>query len=217
MPRRARFLLQLGCALGAALVLGACTKGGQFDPTTLLESDMLDTKTKLKGQREPLFPNGVPGATTGVPPELMKGYQPPPEQSADTSNAAAPDSSNAGGRAAAPAAHASAAAAEEPAAKPKPKPKPKIARAPAVQDPAFSRPPASASTRISVGPARSNAPAPQGGASPQSVWGDAPQAARPGPTASPDPRQSAPVQQTQQTTQPAQAPWPNSPAPASPQ
>jgi hypothetical protein len=83
------------------LVLAACTPGGQFDPTTLLQSDMFDSKKKLQGDRAPVFPGGVPGTTTGVPPDLVKGYQPPPEQT----DAAATD------------------AAAQPAEKPKPKPK----------------------------------------------------------------------------------------------
>ena len=89
------------------LALAGCTPGGQFDPTSLLANDMFDTKTKLKGDRQPVFPNGVPGASSGVPQDLVKGYQPPPDQAAAAS---APD-----------------AAAEE-AAKNKPKPKPKLDR-----------------------------------------------------------------------------------------
>jgi hypothetical protein len=114
-------------AAGAVLfVLAACTPGGQFDPTTLLQNDMFDSKKKINGQREPVFPNGVPGTTTGVPPDLVKGYQPPPEQT----DAASADS----------------AGAQPPPEKPKPKPKPKVA----VQTPAK---PAQPPKRISIGPA----------------------------------------------------------------
>ncbi len=86
-------LLRSAAALALVLVLAGCTPGGQFDPTTMFNTDVFDTKTKLKGQREPLFPNGVPGATTGVPADLVKGYQPPPDQSdadADAQGAPAP-------------------------------------------------------------------------------------------------------------------------------
>ncbi len=125
MPTRCNLsMVRFGSALALALALAACTKGGQFDPAEVLSADVFDTKKKLQGQREPLFPNGVPGAETGVPPELMKGYQPPPEQAASNSEPAAP-------------------AKPEPAAdqpKPKPKPKPKVARAPA--SPAPAMPPA---------------------------------------------------------------------------
>jgi hypothetical protein len=134
--RRAPLLVRAGSAAALVLALAGCTPGGQFDPTTLLANDMFDTKTKLKGDRQPVFPNGVPGANSGIPPDLVKGYQPPPEQAADTT---APD------------------AAAQDAAKNKPKPKPKVARAP---------PPAPAARRINIGPSPNQAPpsAPQGAA-----------------------------------------------------
>src|SRR3984957_14304067 len=110
--RRSSLLVRAGSVAALVLVLAGCTPGGQFDPTTLLANDTFDTKTKLKGDRQPVFPNGVPGTNPAVPPDRVKGYHPPPDQAAD---ATAPD-----------------AAAEEAAKnKPKPKPKPKVARAPA--------------------------------------------------------------------------------------
>ena len=69
-------IVRVGSAFAFVLVLAACTPGGNFDPTEWVN---LDTKKKIPGDREPLFPNGVPGAETGVPPDLVKGYQPPPE------------------------------------------------------------------------------------------------------------------------------------------
>ncbi len=91
MRRRSRpSLLQIGSALALVAVLAGCTKGGQFDPTELLNSDAFDSKKKLKGDREAVFPNGVPGTTTGVPPDLVKGYQPPPDQADADANAPAP-------------------------------------------------------------------------------------------------------------------------------
>ena len=80
-------LLRLGSMVGLILVLAGCTKGGEFDPTTLLDNNMFADKTPLKGQREPVFPNGVPGVSAGIPADLYKGYQPPPppsQQAADT-------------------------------------------------------------------------------------------------------------------------------------
>ncbi len=71
--------VRAGSALALMLVLGACTKSGQFDPTEIFNSDAFDSKKKLSGQREAVFPNGVPGTTTGVPVDLVKGYQPPPD------------------------------------------------------------------------------------------------------------------------------------------
>jgi hypothetical protein len=69
-----------------------------------------DTKKKLPGDRKPVFPEGVPGVTQGIPPELMKGYQ-EPQQQIDPAAEAAQQT----------------AAKVEPEPKPKPKPK-KIAQ-----------------------------------------------------------------------------------------
>ena len=128
--RRIPSLFRVVCAGALLLVIGACTPGGQFDPTTLLQNDMFDSKKKVLGQREPVFPSGVPGTTTGVPPDLVKGYQPPPEESA----AASPD----------------AAGPQPPPDKPKPKPKPKVAAAKPAQPP----------KRISIGPTSKPSAAP---------------------------------------------------------
>jgi hypothetical protein len=138
--RRSPLLVRAGSAAALVLALAGCTPGGQFDPTTLFANDMFDTKAKLKGDRQPVFPNGVPGTNSGIPQDLVKGYQPPPDQAAN-----APD-----------------AAAEEAAKnKPKPKPTPKVARAPA-------QPPAAPPRRINIGPGPGQAApaAPQGTAPP---------------------------------------------------
>jgi hypothetical protein len=139
-PRRSSLLVRAGSAAALGLALAGCTPGGQFDPTTLLANDMFDTKSKLKGDRQPVFPNGVPGTNSGIPQDLVKGYQPPPDQAADA-NAA------------------DAAAAE--AAKNKPKPKPKVARAPPQ--------PATPPRRINIGPCTGQAApaAPQAAPVPQ--------------------------------------------------
>jgi len=191
MPtRRFYSLVRVGSALAFVLVLAGCTPGGQFDPTEVLSTDVFGTKKKLAGDREPLFPNGVPGAETGVPPDLVKGYQPPPEQAADSGDAAAKP-------AAAPA-----------KPKPKPKPKPKIARAPvqappnaawnqksaAPPQPAQAAWPASPSTQ----PAQTNWPAPPPTQPAQANWPAPP-----------------PTGQAQQAAQPPQTNWPNPPAPSS--
>jgi hypothetical protein len=180
-------LVRAGLAAALVLALAGCTPGGQFDPTTLFANDMFDTKTKLKGDREPVFPNGVPGASSGVPPDLVKGYQPPPDQAADA-NAA------------------DAAAAEAEKNKPKPKPKPKVASAPA-------RPPAAPPRRISIGPAPSQAapaaPAAPQGAAPQSAPSQ--QATSPQQSVWPAPPPTAPAQQ--QTSTPVESRWPDPPKP----
>src|ERR1700691_5330552 len=113
-------LLRAASALGFLLVLAGCPPGGQFDPTEMFNSDVFNTKTKLKGDRVPLFPDGVPGTTTGVPADLVKGYQPPPDQTdADASQAPAGTVPGAGppGAGAAPGGGPAAAATAE--AKPK--------------------------------------------------------------------------------------------------
>ena len=171
MPgRRFPSLFGAGSVVALVLVLGACTPGGQFDPTEAVSSDIFGTKKKLQGEREPVFPQGVPGTENGVPPDLVKGYQPAPEQAA-VSEAPQP------------------AAADKP--KPKPKPKPKLAntRPPASQGGQSPWPPAQGqpaqgqrrgSARTSqlaatVGqPAQTNWPPPQGqpaqGAAAQTNW-----------------------------------------------
>src|SRR6478752_6676766 len=54
--------------------LAACSGG--FDPDKL-DIFGLSEKKKLPGERKDVFPGGVPGVTQGIPPELMKGTQPP--------------------------------------------------------------------------------------------------------------------------------------------
>jgi hypothetical protein len=179
-------LLRAASALGFLIVLAGCTAGGQFDPTEIFNSDVFNTKTKLKGDRVPLFPDGVPGTTTGVPADLVKGYQPPPDQTDTDADA----NSNAGAAAPPP-------KAEPPKPKPKvasiPKPKPKVAAAPAQsKDAIWNQAPAgSAPTRITVGPTPNPAAAQQQSPPSQSVW--------------PTPPSTAPAQSSQSI-------WPNPPA-----
>lgn len=191
-------LFRVGSAVVLALLLAGCTPGGQFDPTEMFNSDMFDSKTKLKGDREPLFPGGVPGTTTGVPPDLVKGYQPPPDQADAT---------------AAPTDTAPVAAAPKPA--PKPKPKPKVAAVPPAQKQGSvwdQKPQQPASTRISVG---SKSAVQQQAVPPPPAWpagqtAPAQQAAQPSQSVWPAPQPTGP---TQQTAQPSQSIWPNPPAP----
>jgi hypothetical protein len=190
MPtRRFASLIRVGSAFALVLVASGCTAGGQFDPTEVLSSDILNTKKKLAGEREPLFPNGVPGAETGVPPDLVKGYQPPPEQAAENTDTAVKP----------------AVAAEKP--KPKPKPKPKVAHvAPlpphdAAWDQKSASPPPSAPSPW-LGPSAQPA---------QTNWPAAP-STQPAQTNWPAPPSSG---QIPQAAQPAQPAWPNPPAPSS--
>jgi hypothetical protein len=66
-------------ALLSGLALAGCDS---FDPLDKFQDwDIMGTsKTPLKGERRPVFDNGVPGVPQGVPPELVKGYQQPAEE-----------------------------------------------------------------------------------------------------------------------------------------
>jgi len=192
-------LCRAALALAFLLVLGACTPGGQFDPTEIFNNSTFDTKDKLKGQRIPLFPNGVPGATTGVPADLVKGYQPPPDQT----------NADAGTMGAAPAP-----AAAKPVEQPKPKPKPKVAVAPAPKRNVVERSPSSTPTRIDIGAKGTPAQQPS-----QATWPNSPPPTAPsqqaGQFAWPAPPPTTPVSQA---PQPSQSVWPAPPstAPAQP-
>jgi hypothetical protein len=64
----------------AVLLLGLALSGcDSFDPLDKFQDwDLMSSsKTPLKGERRPVFESGVPGVPQGVPPELVKGYQPP--------------------------------------------------------------------------------------------------------------------------------------------
>jgi hypothetical protein len=65
-------------AVAFGLALAGCES---FDPLDkLAELDIMGTSKKpLQGERRAVFGQGVPGVPQGVPPELVKGYQPPPE------------------------------------------------------------------------------------------------------------------------------------------
>lgn len=54
-----------------ASLLAGCGSVPAWDPTDLL--DFLDTKKPLPGERKPVFPGGVPGMTSGVPSQYVKG------------------------------------------------------------------------------------------------------------------------------------------------
>ena len=67
----------------AALVCGLALAGCEsFDPLDKFQDmDIMgSSKPPLKGERREVFPSGVPGVPQGVPPDMVKGYQPPPEE-----------------------------------------------------------------------------------------------------------------------------------------
>ena len=77
--------VRVGSTVGV-LLLGLSLAGCEdFDPTAIFDSDFFNTKKKLQGERKPVFPNGVPGVSRGVPPELVKGYQASPDADQDDS------------------------------------------------------------------------------------------------------------------------------------
>jgi hypothetical protein len=121
MIRLTRTLL---LATALALPLGACASMSDFtiDPSEWLAGDWFGNKKKLPGDRKPVFPEGVPGVSKGIPQDLVKGYQQQPDAVQDD-----PITRQ---------------ALIEPEAKPKPKPKPKpkVAAKPAPVEQQESRP-----------------------------------------------------------------------------
>src|SRR5262252_4437024 len=78
MTRFARITLTAS-ALSLAVLLAGCEN---FDPTAIFDAEIFNTKKKLQGERKPVFPEGTPGVSRGVPPELVKGYNPPAQSAA---------------------------------------------------------------------------------------------------------------------------------------
>jgi hypothetical protein len=141
-------------------VLSACDSLDSFD--------IFDSKKKLTGERKPVFPEGIPGVASGVPPELVKGYHEQDGGGLDPAKAAAE-------------------AAAEPAAKPKkpkselksePKPAPqRTASKPAPKppsDPYGAAPTRAAAPEPAQQPAPQAATAPWPAAQPQAAWPAAP-------------------------------------------
>lgn len=100
--------------LAFALALGGCES---FDPP-----ELFNTKKPLPGERRAVFPEGVPGAPRGIPPELMKDNQ------AADATASVPENADGKEGAKSESAKSETAKVEE---KPKPKPKPKMVTKPA--------------------------------------------------------------------------------------
>src|SRR3984893_5495572 len=154
-------------ALGLGLTLAGCD---DFDPTAIFDSDIFNTKKPLPGQRHPVFPEGTPGVSQGVPPELVKGYQQPAEAAAAPQTTATTTPNHPG------------AESSERKPKLKPKVKPKLFAKPAEQptqtagaapEQATSQTPAAQSQWPD--PPQQQAPPPAGGwpASPQASGGAA--------------------------------------------
>jgi hypothetical protein len=88
VPRRASRLIAGTFVLCFAGLLGGCSSLSTpaWDPTDML--DFLDTKKKAPGERKPVFPEGVPGISQGVPKELVRG-SPESRASVEAQSAAA--------------------------------------------------------------------------------------------------------------------------------
>ncbi len=102
--RRSERLLTVAVLISLCGMLAGCGGGGlnNWDPTDML--NFLDTKKKMPGNRQPVFPNGVPGIEQGVPKDLYKGdvglqqeqaaAPAPPDESELTRRQGAADSSS---------------------------------------------------------------------------------------------------------------------------
>ena len=126
--RRIQRIVLLAGLVALAPVLAGCEN---FDMDKF-DVFGLNQKKKLPGDRRPVFPEGVPGVTQGIPPEFIKRDQPPPDIAQaprggqdDQADEADPANKT-----------AAVAPAEEPKPKPKPKRKPKPVTAQGQQQPA---------------------------------------------------------------------------------
>jgi len=161
----ARIALTVLFASSLAVMLGGCASISDFtiDPTEWFDGDWFGNKKKLPGERRAVFPEGVPGVTKGIPPELKKGYQ----------EAAEPELP-----VAAPPPQTAAVRDEKPKQKAKPKPKPTVAAKPASRDDELR--PTQATVRPAGGQQQPSArqwpdpPAPQGQRTGQPQWPDPP-------------------------------------------
>ena len=184
--RRIHRVVMLALLIGIGPVIAGCT---DFDPDKL-DVLGLNQKKKLPGERKPLFPDGVPGVTQGIPPEHMKGNIAEQTGAAVPIEPLKPEDQ--------PQQSAAQTASAEPAATAeKPKPKPRRKRVAAKPKP----------TRVEVAPTQQPAPAASS------------QAASPWPAAPPPAQQAQqPTQQASSPwpdpqSQQAPAPWPSAPPP----
>jgi outer membrane biosynthesis protein TonB len=186
--RRVHRMIALATLLAFGSALAGCS---DFDPDKL-DVFHLNDKKKLPGKREPLFPNGVPGVSQGIPPEYMKGYQAQQDQAATAAlgepAAGQPGAAPANNAAAPQPANQKTAAVTPVESKPKPKPRPK--------------PRAKAKPKPKHKPKAASKPAPQPAAAPQQ------QQTQPWPGTQPQRGSAAPWPSTPQDS--TTAPWPGS-------
>jgi hypothetical protein len=147
--RPARLVLA-AVVVAAGPMLSACESANSL-VSAMENFEIWDSKKKLPGERKPVFPEGVPGVASGVPPEMVRGYR-EPEQGGQIDPARAA---------------AEAAAADQSKPKPKPKPQRTASKPP-------PKPQAPPDPYAQAAPARTAAPAP-------AAAQPAPQAAAPWP------------------------------------
>jgi hypothetical protein len=121
--RRSQRIVLLATLIAIAPAIIGCA---DFDADKL-DIFKLNEKKKLPGERQPVFPEGVPGVTQGIPPEYIRGNQ------QQQTGAAVPVPSLDSAAAAEPPKQATAAEPPKAEAKPKPKPKRTVKRKPKPQ------------------------------------------------------------------------------------
>ena len=84
--RRMHRIVMLAALVALAPALSGCAN---FDPDKL-DVFGLNEKKKLPGDRKAVFPEGVPGVSQGIPPEFIKGNQPPPDAAASARSSRTP-------------------------------------------------------------------------------------------------------------------------------
>ncbi len=150
--RVVRGLIFASVVLSLGLAVASCDS---------LDLDFFDTKKKLPGERKPVFPEGVPGVTQGIPPDLMKGYQ----------ESQQPPAADPATEAAQKVAAESEKKAVDAKAKPKPKPKPKPKKVAEPQPGAQPQPAAQAAwPQQPATQQQQPAQAPWPGSQPQAGW-----------------------------------------------
>ena len=145
MHRLAR-MVTVASTLSLALLLSNCSS---FDPTDVMDNLFASQKKPLPGERKPLFPSGTPGVSQGLPPELVKGYQPPPPAEPAQNAQAASD-------------------------RPKPKPKPNVVAAPPANQPSAPAAAMPAPTRSTASQSSPWPDPPQSRQSAAPAWPDPP-------------------------------------------
>jgi outer membrane biosynthesis protein TonB len=78
IPKNMRRLQRMVLVVSLIAIAPNLAGCANFDPESL-DVFGFGEKKKLAGDRKPLFPEGVPGVSQGIPPEYVKGNQPPPD------------------------------------------------------------------------------------------------------------------------------------------